>query len=288
VIPFLTAGKDFSMDKKHRVRGCVRAFTLIELLVVIAIIAVLMGILMPALSMAREQSRRAVCASNLRGFGMSVVTYAADHDEKIPPAFYQNGASPYRCYMLFEIDEAKPWGEHIRLVHNLGRLYTEGYIKTGKAYYCPSAVKVTEDGDVSGYYYEAYRDAGHDWPWKNTHADYSGGSDDNVRGGYNYIPQSKTQKAPVNGGSLAFPVMARSTLQLDSAAAMATDFFNNINSLAHKKGLNGGGGLNVLYSDGSLQFRNDSEAFDPILWEKSINVPEGEFRFRSILDRLQR
>ncbi|NQV36124.1 MAG: hypothetical protein HQ515_25760, partial [Phycisphaeraceae bacterium] len=257
-------------------------------LVVIAIIAVLMGILMPALRMAREQSKRAVCASNLRGFGMSVVTYAADHDEKIPPAFYQNGSSPYRCYMLFEIDESKPWGEHIRQIHNLGRLYTENYIKTGKAYYCPSAVKVTEGGEVSGYYYEAYLDDGHAWPWKNTHADYTGGSDDNVRGSYNYIPQSKTQKAPVNGGGKEFAVMAKSTLQLDTSAALATDFFNNVNSLAHKRGLKGGGGLNVLYSDGSLQFRNDSEAFDPILWETSINVSEGEFFFRSILSRLQR
>ncbi len=265
-----------------------KGFTLIELLVVIAIIAVLMGILMPALSMVKAQARRSVCASHLRGFGTAVLTYAADYDEKIPPAFYQNGTSPYRCYMLFEIDESKPWGQHLREVHNLGRLYTENHIKTGEAYYCPSAVKVTEEGDVSGYYYEAYRDEGHDWPWRNTHADYSGGSDDNVRGGYNYLPQAKTKKAPVTGGGLAFPVMAQSTLQIDGTAAMITDFFNNRNSLAHKKGLKGGGGLNVLYGDGSLQFRNDSEAFDAILWDGSINVPEGEFRFRTILDRLQR
>jgi prepilin-type N-terminal cleavage/methylation domain-containing protein len=265
-----------------------RAFTLIELLVVIAIIAVLMGILMPALTMAKAQARRAVCASNLRGFGTAVLTYAADYDEKIPPAFYQNGTSPYRCYMLFEIDESKPWGQHLREVHNLGLLYTHDYVKTGKSFYCPSAVKVTEDGGISGYYYEAYSDDGHAWPWKNTHAEYSGGSDDNVRGGYNYLPQAKAKKATVNGGDLGFPVMAKTTLQLDASSAMLTDYFNNRNSLAHKKGLKGGGGLNVLYGDGSLQFRNDSEAFDAILWDGSINVPEGEFRFRSILDRLQR
>lgn len=276
------------MEKTRHIGRRARAFTLIELLVVIAVIAVLMGILMPALRMAKEQSRRAVCASNLRGFGMAVFTYAAGHDEKIPPSFYQNGTSPYRCYMLFEIDVSKPWGEHIRAVHNLGRLYTENYIKIGKAYYCPSSVKVADDGSVSGYYYEAYRDDEHDWPWINTHRSYSAGSVDNVRGSYNYIPQAKTKKAPVNGGSREFPVMAKSTLQLDPAAAMETDFFNNLNSLAHKRGLKGVGGLNVLYSDGSLQFRNDSEAFDPILWQKSINVPEGEFCFRTILDRLQR
>ena len=266
----------------------VRAFTLIELLVVIAIIAVLMGILMPALTMVKAQAKRSVCASNMRGFGTAILTYAADHDEKIPPSFYQNGTSPYRCYMLFEIDESKPWGQHIRETHNLGCLYTNGYIKTGKAFYCPSAVKVTESGDVSGYYYEAYCDDGHEWPWINTHADYSGGSTDNVRGSYNYIPQARVRKGPVNGGDLPFPAMAKRTVQLDASAAMMTDFLNNRNSLAHKKGLKGGGGLNVLYADGSLQFRGDSEAFDPILWDGSINVPEGEFRFRMILDRLQR
>jgi len=277
------------MDRARRNGGCAGAFTLIELLVVIAVIAVLMSILMPAMRMAKEQSKRAVCASNLRGFGMAVFTYAADQDEKIPPAFYQNGTSPYRCYMLFEIDVSKPWGQHIREVHNLGRLYTENYIKTGKAYYCPSAVKVADDGRVGGYYYDAYHDNQHPWPWINTHAThYSASSADNVRSSYNYIPQAKRKKASVNGGDLEFPVMAASTAELDAGAAMATDFFNNVNSLAHKKGLGGGGGLNVLYGDGSLQFRNDSDAFDPILWQKSINVPEGEFCFRSILDRLQR
>lgn len=278
----------FAMSKRCDNRGHAHAFTLIELLVVIAVIAVLMAILMPALRMAREQSRRAVCASNLRQLGMAVYTYTAENEERIPPSFYQNGSSPYRCYMLFEIDVSKPWGQHIREVHNWGRLYTENYIKAGKAYYCPSAPKVTENGEVSGYYYEAYCDGEHRWPWIHAHKDYSGGSGDNVRGSYNYVPQAKRRKAPVNGGDLAFPAMAKSAAELDPATAMATDFLNNLRSLAHRRGLKGGGGLNVLYGDGSLQFRNDSEAFDPILWQRSINVPEGEFCFRSILDRLQR
>lgn len=58
-------------------------FTLIELLVVIAIIAVLMGILMPALSRVREQGKRATCLSNLKQLTMSWIMYADDNDDKI-------------------------------------------------------------------------------------------------------------------------------------------------------------------------------------------------------------
>ena len=59
------------------------AFTLIELLVVISIIALLMSILMPALSVVREQGKRAICLSNLRQLTMAWVLYADDYDGKL-------------------------------------------------------------------------------------------------------------------------------------------------------------------------------------------------------------
>ncbi|MDI9430378.1 MAG: type II secretion system protein [Sedimentisphaerales bacterium] len=61
-----------------------KAFTLIELLVVIAIIAVLMGILLPALSRVREQARTQSCASRVRQHVLAFTMYADGNDSKLP------------------------------------------------------------------------------------------------------------------------------------------------------------------------------------------------------------
>ena len=62
-----------------------RAFTLIELLVVIAIIAILAGMLLPALARAKEYGRRIACINNLRNLGMSVIMYGDENEGKFPP-----------------------------------------------------------------------------------------------------------------------------------------------------------------------------------------------------------
>ncbi len=69
-------------------------FTLIELLVVIAIIAILASILFPVFAQAREQARKASCASNLRQLGLALHMYCQDSDGILPTMAAQPSASP--------------------------------------------------------------------------------------------------------------------------------------------------------------------------------------------------
>jgi prepilin-type N-terminal cleavage/methylation domain-containing protein/prepilin-type processing-associated H-X9-DG protein len=78
-----------------------KAFTLIELLVVVAIIALLISILLPSLSRARELSKRTVCASNLRGIGQAMYIYAQDGDKFPVTTGYKTGGTNHVTWGIY-------------------------------------------------------------------------------------------------------------------------------------------------------------------------------------------
>ncbi len=99
---------------KHRTRT---GFTLIELLVVIAIIAILAAILFPVFARARENARRASCASNLKQIGLAMIQYSQDYDERNVPRTVGSGGNA----------ESATWAN-----------ITQPYIKSTQIFQCPS------------------------------------------------------------------------------------------------------------------------------------------------------
>jgi type II secretory pathway pseudopilin PulG len=110
--------------KRHRPSRHDTGLTVIELVVVLAVVALLVGILVPVLSLARSQAHRVRCADALRRLGVGVWSYSKDHFGRLP-AYY--GADD----LAFDtLAMRKPDGSAV----NLGLLV--GYVRTPGTFYC--------------------------------------------------------------------------------------------------------------------------------------------------------
>ena len=106
-----------------------RAFTLVELLVVIGVIAVLIGMLLPALGKAREAANRTACLSNLRQIHQAFHLYSIASRDQVPIG-YRTASKQFNS-MIFSTTAGGKWVL-------FGLLYDGGYLKERRVLYCPA------------------------------------------------------------------------------------------------------------------------------------------------------
>lgn len=145
--------------KRHRLNR--RAFTLIELLVTISIIAILIGILLPALAAVRSSAQLAICMSNVRQMLVATQAYMLTNGGVTPAGYYNNSTSGITPKATGQ-PIGSPLGDGLKVWPSIGALLKpnlEGDPK--KVYRCPAASSTRDDN---------FRISG-DQPFRGTDAD---------------------------------------------------------------------------------------------------------------------
>ena len=266
-------------------------FTLIELLVVIAIIAILAGLLLPALSRAKERAWKVNCVSNLKQIGVGVEMYVGDNEGYMPVCGWPEGQNPWQTYSAARV--APGTMTLTRGFMSMGLLYRTQTVPDPKVFYCPSNKRSGEDRT-----YDYYAKSPNTWP-----STPQGSGDEQVRAGYNYYPQS-LDVAPVSGRLLpklvftslaleyggTFKMILMRQNQIDPNKSISTDLIHNINATAHRVNANIAG-VNALFGDGHVNYQTASsnpEAFDPNVWLSGGVIigddPPPSLRFRGLMN----
>ncbi len=141
------------------------AFTLLELLVVIAVIALLISILLPALSTARRRAQRLTCQTRLHQIGTAIWEYSAANNDRVPYVFSpmtNGGLVPGFGSANFTDDEIDPYNREL-WPYSLQNVLMPLYLGTDRQIFtCPSANRGwPRDG---GLFQMTYRDAGINQP----------------------------------------------------------------------------------------------------------------------------
>ena len=276
-------------------------FTLIELLVVVAIIALLLSVLMPALSRAKELAKRVVCANNLKQVGIAVSGYEGKYSGLVPNAYDVAPVSsppggpgddeeslagampnvydvdpegnqgslekhPYACYR-----SDKVWPDTGDMVpYRFACLYEARLMDNPKMFYCPSNRNLERK-------YESYMNPA---PWgtlpQQYNADY--GSNQWVRAGYEWFPRERNAELePFTIGNPARPPAPTKLCmrfeKLDQQLPYCTDVMRLRENFSHKYGRVMG--LNVLYPDGHVTFFDDQNVFRDRMWDDNLSGQPG-------------
>src|SRR5205823_12453245 len=115
-----------------------KAFTLVELLVVIGIIAILIAILMPALSRAKDQATRLQCMNNLRNIMQAITMYESENKDSLPYCNWENTPSGCQGWLYRDHVQALPTYSDTGIVYQ--------YLKTRAIFKCPLHTELRSNG----------------------------------------------------------------------------------------------------------------------------------------------
>lgn len=223
-----------------------RAFTLIELLVVVSVIALLIGILLPVLSRARDSAKRSLCAGNLQQIGRALHNYATDNHNALPPFQIDNAYNllyGWHLYLAYRQDVSsngkfRPF--------NLATLIEKQNLDSPKALYCPSQ----EASNHTLNYYPT--------PWGTMPPV---GDPDKISAAYTYNPY----RDPDQPSLLKYKLLDKVPMN----EPLVLDLVNTVYHNAHAAD----NGWNVLFADGHVNFRVSQSAVEQMKAWEQVNYP---------------